>query len=83
MLITSCNVCRTTIDGGSDDGDGGGLSPGVKAAIIVPSVLLGIALCLIGGAPTGSTVARTPSRVIVMPLLECIVCSERGLFCWV
>jgi hypothetical protein len=29
---------------------GGGLSSGVKAAIIVPSVLLGIALCFIGGA---------------------------------
>ena len=46
----SSSFCRTTIDGGGAAGDGGGLSAGVKAAIIVPSALLGIALCLIGGA---------------------------------
>ena len=60
LLLTAFPIiCRTMIDGGSGRG-GGGLSPGVKAAIIVPSVLLGVALCLIGGAFVQLAVARTP-----------------------
>ncbi len=78
VLTSSSFLCRTTIDDGLQ-GNGGGLSSGVKAAIIVPSVLLGVALCLIGGAPSLAVGATPPGSSVSVCIPRCAVEQVLGL----